>query len=40
MPNSLTGFPKLGGSVNTLSKLNVFGSMGRPGNKVGAAGTW
>lgn len=40
MPNSLTGFPKLGGSVNTLSKMNVFGSMGRPGNKVGAAGTW
>jgi hypothetical protein len=40
MPNTFTGFPKLGGSMNSLSKMNVFGSVGRPGNKVGAAGTW
>lgn len=40
MPQALTGFPKLGGSMNSLSKMNVFGSVGRPGNKVGAAGTW
>lgn len=40
MPSVMTSCPLMQGSLTTLTKMNVYAGLTRPGGKAGAAGTW
>jgi len=40
MPSTMTTLPLMQGSLTTLTNLNVYAGLTRPGGKAGAAGSW